>query len=616
VLTATAFANRLGKASLQIRQNLGAPDILAVVEMENLTTLQAIATKIAADGGPAYTAHLVEGNDAGGIDVGFLTKNSRVNVSAVTQFGLTATYLNPITNAQDLLNDRPPLVLEATITSATGGSAAVTVIANHLRSFLSINDPVDGVRVRAKRLAQAEFLANLVQARQAANANERIIVLGDFNAYEFNDGYVDVLGSIIGNPTPATQVTLAGADLVNPNLTRLIDSSADYSYVFDGFLQSIDHVIVSQGLINNSSARSLTHVRMNADYPATARSDYSATAVNRLSDHDALVLSVTVPALGVQPTSCVLSSTTAAPVIGAPVNYRVVMTPATAAGTVVVSTVVGDTCTAAVAAGVMNCTITYISAGARTLNAAFTGAVGFQNSTCGPLTQTIAPAASAVLLTSGTNPSFIGQSVLLTASVTGIAPTGLVTFSAGATTLGSSALSGSGNQRTATLSLSNLPVGSNAITASYAGDGNNAAMTSALLTQVVQPGITTTTLSVQPVQPAVGQPVTLTATVTVAAPAVGLASGTVTFLDGNSVLGTASLVGGVATLNLSAGLPAGTRSLSARYEGATNFSGSSSVTVLGASFVAVPTVSHFGFLLLLSMVIGLGLVAVRRDTEA
>ncbi len=69
---------------------------------------------------------------------------------------------------------------------------------------------MDG-RVRAKRLAQAEFLANLIQARQAANPSERIVSVGDYNAFEVNDGYVDVIGSVKGTPTPADHVALAGA---------------------------------------------------------------------------------------------------------------------------------------------------------------------------------------------------------------------------------------------------------------------------------------------------------------------------------------------------------------------------------------------------------------------
>ncbi len=711
-LTPAAYANRLSKASQQIRVNLAAPDIVSVIEMENLTALQAVATKISADGGPSYTPYLVEGNDPGGIDVGFLVKTGfvvgttpRVTVGSVTQLGLTATYLNPTTNMQDLLNDRPPLVLTATVNSATGGSANVTVVVNHLRSFLGVTDPVDGARIRAKRLAQAEFVANLVQARQAADASERIVVLGDFNAYEFNDGFVDSIGSIIGAPTPANLVTLAGADLVNPNLTRMIDAAADYSYSFDGFTQSIDHIMVSQGLINNSTARSMVHIKMNADYPEVNRSNYAVGADTRLSDHDALLLRVTVAALGIVPTSCVLSSTTASPTAGSPVNYRVLLTPANAAGSVTVTANTSETCTAAVAGGQSNCSLTYTSAGSKTINASFTGAVGFQNSTCGPLAQTIAPAVAGVVLTSSVNPSFIGQATILTATVTGFAPTGTVNFMAGAATLGTVTLSGTGNTRTAVLSVSTLPVGSSTLTAVYAGDTSNAASTSPAVTQVVAAAVSgvvltssvnpsfigqatnltatvngfaptgvvsfisgaatlgTATLSgtgntrtavlafstlpvgsapitaayagdasnaanvsqtlIQVVQPgattislvvAAGTPATLTATVNVLAPAVGPASGTVTFLNGSTVVGSATLVNGVAQLTL-ATLPAGINTFTARFDGNPSYTGSSSAGFVNGNAIPVPTLSQFGFLLLLSIMIGFGLVAVRAESK-
>src|SRR5207249_4208387 len=100
-LTAAAFARRLNKASLAIRNVMRYPDILGVEEMENLTTLQAVANKVnndavaAGDPNPNYQAYLVEGNDVGGIDVGFLVKSARVNVIDVTQFGKTDTYINP-----------------------------------------------------------------------------------------------------------------------------------------------------------------------------------------------------------------------------------------------------------------------------------------------------------------------------------------------------------------------------------------------------------------------------------------------------------------------------------------------------------------------------------------
>ena len=126
VLTPAAFANRLNKASLAIRNVLRYPDILGVEEMENLTTLQAVANKInsdavaAGDPNPNYQAYLEEGNDIGGIDVGFLVKSSRVNVIDVTQYNKDETYIDPNTGQPALLNDRPPLLLRATVQPPVG----------------------------------------------------------------------------------------------------------------------------------------------------------------------------------------------------------------------------------------------------------------------------------------------------------------------------------------------------------------------------------------------------------------------------------------------------------------------------------------------------------------
>jgi predicted extracellular nuclease len=258
VLTATAFNNRLNKASLAIRNVMRSPDILGIEEMENLTTLQAVANKLnndtVAGGGPNpnYQAFLVEGNDVGGIDVGFLVKTSRVTVINVTQFGKATTYINPSNGQPELLNDRPPLVLRATVSAPDSSAFAVTVIVNHLRSLNGVDDPVDGNRIRTKRRAQAEYLANLIQSRQAADPTERIVSVGDYNAFQFNDGYGDSIGTIKGTPTPSNEVVLASSDLVNPDLTDLLDyAPADqrYSFSFDGNAQVLDHELITSNLL-------------------------------------------------------------------------------------------------------------------------------------------------------------------------------------------------------------------------------------------------------------------------------------------------------------------------------------------------------------------------------
>ena len=295
VLTANAFQGRLNKASLTILNHLGAPDILGVVEVENLSTLQTLAARLNADALAAgrskvgYAAWLEEGTDIGGIDSGFLVNTTRVQVVDVLQVGRDTTYTNPVTGLPQLLHDRPPLFLRARVPGATAGETfPVTVLLNHLRSMNNIDDASDGARVRAKRQAQAEDVARLVQERQSLNPPENLILIGDFNAFPFNDGYVDVMGTIRGTPTPAGEVTLASPDLVDPDLillTDLLPTTERYSYVFDGNAQAIDHILVSQSLC----ARLTRHgyVRGNADAPESFRGNFNRS--ERLSDHDAAV---------------------------------------------------------------------------------------------------------------------------------------------------------------------------------------------------------------------------------------------------------------------------------------------------------------------------------------
>ncbi len=311
VLTPAALQTRLNKASLGIRDFLRTPDILGVVEVENLTVLQSLATRINGDAvaalqpNPVYVAYLVEGNDVGGIDVGFLVKTGtvgsgvpRVLVNTVVQENDGELLVNPDATTS-ILNDRPPLRLDAVINYPGGATFPVTVIVNHLRSLNDVENPepgsngwaTTGARVRAKRQAQAESLANLVQDRQTANPNERIVVIGDFNAFEFNDGLGDSMGVIDGTPSPDDQTAVPGdgIDLVNPDQTILLeaDPAQRYSFVFGGNAQSLDHVLINGAMAAALGAQRTEHPRINADFNALERN--SATTATRLSDHDPLV---------------------------------------------------------------------------------------------------------------------------------------------------------------------------------------------------------------------------------------------------------------------------------------------------------------------------------------
>ncbi|MGI9104956.1 MAG: lamin tail domain-containing protein [Pyrinomonadaceae bacterium] len=313
------------KASLAIRNVMRYPDIIGHEEIMELSGLQALATQInndavaAGDPNPNYVAYLQEADGQSGdsdIDVGFLVKTTRVNVVAVTQFGANETFTNPNTGQQDLTNDRPPLVLDATINRTGLSPLPVKVIVNHLRSLICINaetpsancDPQfpDGPRVRAKRKAGAEYLANLIQNFQTADPNVNLISVGDYNAFQFSDGYVDVIGTIKGTPAPADQVVLASPDLVNPDLINLTDTlpaERRYSFVFNGNAQALDHILVNI----NANARLTRYAvgRVDADFPNAFRSD--STRPERVSDHDTPVAFFTLNAAPVAPAPVLIS---------------------------------------------------------------------------------------------------------------------------------------------------------------------------------------------------------------------------------------------------------------------------------------------------------------------
>ncbi|HXH69008.1 MAG TPA: hypothetical protein VNI60_01540 [Pyrinomonadaceae bacterium] len=295
IVTSEAFQNRMKKISMAIRDYMRFPDVIGTIEVENLAVLKKLADKINADAiaanqtNPKYEAYLIDGNDGRGIDVGFLVKSSRVNVIEVKQLGKDDKFKNPDKDEENL-HDRPPLMLQATINdSKTNKPFAFTVIVNHLKSFLGIDDPKDGgARVRLKRQMQAEFLARVVQERQKLNQNERIVLLGDFNAFQFNDGIGDIIGVIKGTPAPKEQVLTASEDLVNPDLTALVDlikPDQKYSYSFNGNAQVLDHMIITQAMRKHLAA--FGFARFNADFPETYRND--ANRVERFSDHDAAI---------------------------------------------------------------------------------------------------------------------------------------------------------------------------------------------------------------------------------------------------------------------------------------------------------------------------------------
>lgn len=282
------------KAALAIRNVMRYPDVIGHVEIASLAALDALAEQVnndavaAGDPNPAYEAYLIPfgSNDQ---HVGFLVKTSRVQVNSVTQERATETFTNPNNGQQDTLHDRPPLVLRATVDGPGFLPRPVIVVVNHLRSFIDAElVGGEGPRVRAKRKAQGESLAGLLQELQTNNPTTPVISIGDYNAYQFNDGYTDPVATIKGMPTADDMVVVdASPDVVNPNLINLTDGlpfDQQYSFIFEGTPQALDHVIVNT--VANSIVRHYDIARNNADFPEGALFAGDVSRPERNSDHD------------------------------------------------------------------------------------------------------------------------------------------------------------------------------------------------------------------------------------------------------------------------------------------------------------------------------------------
>jgi hypothetical protein len=212
-----------------------------------------------------------------------------------------------------------------------------------------------------------------------------------------------------------------------------------------------------------------------------------------------------------------------------------------------------------------------LTPGSHSITAVYSGDGNNTTSTSAALTQIVNQAASSTSLVSAPNPSAPGQSVIFTATVTGVSPTGTVQFKDGAANLGAPVTLVGG---AASFTTSSLTSGSHSITAVYSGDGNNTTSTSTALTQTVNKTATGTSLSSSLNPSLSAQSVTFTATVTGVSP-----TGTVQFKDGAANLGSAvTLAGGAASFTTSS-LASGSHSITAVYSGDGNNTTSTSTAL-------------------------------------
>jgi hypothetical protein len=242
---------------------------------------------------------------------------------------------------------------------------------------------------------------------------------------------------------------------------------------------------------------------------------------------------------------------------------------------------------------------TYATTGTRSMTVVYAGDSNNLGSTSAVLKQAVQslPAATTTKVVTSGSPSLINQLVTFTATVSstdGVPDNEAVTFYDGATAIGTGLTSGG----LATFQTSSLTAKTHTIKATYAGDATFKS-SSGTVSQVVSLYTATVTLTASPNPSAYGQSVGLIATVTSGAP--GGPTGTVTFKNGSTTLGTAPLTGETALLATTK-LPVGSDAVTAIYNGdaqdgkmtSAPFTQAVNPAMINMTFTSSPNPSTFG----------------------
>jgi predicted extracellular nuclease len=313
VMAHAAYATRLAKTANVLCAYARSPDIVGLAGIENKRVLGDLAAAAnandgnllfadACSGSPGYAAQMLAGD--GTRNLGFLVSTAqvrpgvaRVEVQSVAQVGANATFRNR-DGSVEALSAHPALLLVARINDASGASETVSVLAGQVDAlegdlFAAGENgwATQGDYLRAKRAAQAGYLAGWIQARQSSSPSGRLVVLGDFNASEFSDGHADLLGLVTGRPTPRGKVlSFLASPVTTPltNLTTRLPANERYTVTRDGNAQAVDHILVNAAFLQGHPAAKVAVARINADFGEDNLGD--AGVPMRVSDHDPVVL--------------------------------------------------------------------------------------------------------------------------------------------------------------------------------------------------------------------------------------------------------------------------------------------------------------------------------------
>lgn len=244
-------------------------------------------------------------------------------------------------------------------------------------------------------------------------------------------------------------------------------------------------------------------------------------------------------------------------------------------------------------AGVATFTTSSLATGSHSITAAYQGDQDYAASVSAALTETINKIATSAAMVSSANPADAGATVKFTVTITAASSTtpnvpltGTVTLLDGSTVVGTGSLAALGTgpaTASVVIPVSSLAIGSHAITAVYAGDTNYTGSTSSAVSEVISLATSSNLLTASATTVTATKPVTLTATLTSNG---GTPTGSVTFMDGQTAIGTGNLLNGVASMTTST-LAVGSHAITAVYGGdakdSTSTSNALTITVQAAT---------------------------------
>ncbi len=311
-LNVTQVPQRFLDLAAIIVDNLAAPDLVALQEIQDdngpgddgskrvsaRLTLDTLVGAIEEVGGPTYTWHQIDpkyGNDGGAIvsniRTAFLVRGDgplrlveRGQPDATTatrvlapepgegsdpRLSLSPGRIEPTNSA--FRTSRKPLAAEL-----RWGNRTLFAINVHYNARLS-NDPLlcctqpPVLHSEERRVEQGRAVQRFVAELMAVDEQALVVVLGDFNTFDFAPG----------------TVATAGDTLIN--LADELDVRERYSYIYLGNAQMIDHMLVSPALREFATTFGVVHV--NAEQPAVVQA----------SDHDPLLARFALSAGPVEP---------------------------------------------------------------------------------------------------------------------------------------------------------------------------------------------------------------------------------------------------------------------------------------------------------------------------